>query len=46
LEAGGGRERGRGFRAEKFEKMINSERVSRFENLTGFMASVQLITEA
>jgi len=29
-----------------FEKMMNSERVSRFENLIGFMASVQLIIEA
>ena len=34
------------FAQRRFEKMVNSERVSRFGNLTSFMASVQLIIEA
>jgi len=40
------RERRWVLRLESFEKMMNSERVSRFGNLTSFMASVQLIIEA
>jgi len=34
------------FAQRRFEKMMNSEMVSRFGNLIGFMAPVQLITEA
>jgi len=33
-------------RVKSFKKTMDSERVSRFGNLTGFMASIQLITEA
>jgi len=40
------RERRGVLRAKSCEKTMNSERVSQYENLTGFMVSVQLITEA